>query len=54
MVFVFQIIAFELGVAKSHNLEQDTETALSKIFAVPNFGNTLAMTIILVLKMFKI
>ena len=22
--FVFQIIAFELGVAKSHNLEQDT------------------------------
>ena len=22
--FVFQIIAFELGVANSHNLEQDT------------------------------
>ena len=23
-IFVFQIIAFELGVANSHNLEQDT------------------------------
>ena len=39
MVFVFQIIAFEFGVAKSHNLEQDTETALFREWSKQDFGS---------------